>query len=168
MSIIKEFDANTAQFIKTIRDTSDELFNLKLDDETWSVADNVEHIIRSEFGMPKLFAGPDEESSHDIERNIEQMKIQFLNREKKSAAPQIVLPTNGDKNKEELITKFSSNRKKTLELVNSSNLDKTCLLYKNPVFGFVSRREWLYFSLVHCQRHQLQIDEVLNHLQKNS
>lgn len=164
MTLKEEYQANTLDFITLIESTPGELFNIKVDDATWSVADNVEHIIRSEFGIIKLFNGPEEDTLHDIQENIDKMTVIFLNRDRKSNAPNMVAPTPGDKTKAELIQKFSSNREKTIELIDSQNLDKTCTLYKNPVFGFISRKEWLHFNMAHCTRHSMQIKEVLAQL----
>ncbi len=160
--LLRAFRANTKEFIELIKSIPDEYLNSKPDEETWSPAENVEHIIRSEFGTVRLFNGEtDEDSDRNSERLIQKMETIFLNRDRKVKASGVVLPTNDEKDKDELIDKFKSSREKVTELIKSQDLDEVCKKYKHPVFGFLTRREWIHFNMVHAKRHSLQIKEVL-------
>lgn len=164
MQLVQEYQANTTSFVELIKSTPDELFNSKPDGETWSIAENLEHIIRSEFGIVKLFNGPTKQTEHDINANIQRIEKRFLNRTNKTKAPKIVSPKQGDKNKTTLLEQFSTQRKQATELLANQNSDETCTLYENPIYGFVSRKEWIHFNIYHTQRHTLQIQELITHL----
>ena len=55
MNLIEEYNLNTKAFVHFIKEIADDDFNKKPEQNTWSAAENVEHIIRSEFGTARLF-----------------------------------------------------------------------------------------------------------------
>lgn len=83
MNLVEEYQSNTETFIKFIENISDDIFNKKPDKDTWSAAENVEHIIRSEFGTARLFtASTEKDPSRNTERNIQKIRSQFRDRTK--------------------------------------------------------------------------------------
>ena len=166
MDLIKEYQANSDSFIKLIQSVPDELFNTKSNEGIWSVAENVEHIIRSEFGTARLFnAATEKDPKRDSEAKIKEMKSRFLDRSETLQAFGAVLPTEGSKSKEELLQKFETSRKQVVELVKTQDLDEICMRFEHPLFGHLTRREWINFNIVHTQRHMDQIRELLENLQ---
>lgn len=161
MDLVQKLEENTTIFIELVNSFLDEDFNKKPDDNTWSAAENVEHIVRAEFGTARLFAGktevvPDRDSKTII-ANIEKG---FLNRNNKYRSFGIVNPTPGKKDKNELLQKFVKNRKEVLELIKHQNLDELCLKFEHPVFGYLTRKEWVRFNIVHAKRHMMQMEEL--------
>lgn len=167
MKLLKEYQTNTQSFIELIKDVPDKLFNTKLNKSTWSVAENIEHIIRSEFGTARLFTSATEE---DLERNseakINEIRTRFLDRSENLQAFGVVLPTEGDKTKDELIQKFKASRAQVSELIETQNLDEICMRFEHPLFGHMTRWEWINFNIVHTERHMLQIKQLLENLSK--
>jgi len=160
--LVSAYQTNTDEFVNLIESIPDEYFNSKPDEDIWSPAENVEHIIRSEFGIVRLFNGETSKpSDRNSEKLIQKMENIFLNRAQKVKATGVVLPTTDEKQKDELIEKFTSSRSKVTELLHTQDLDEICKKYKHPVFGFITRREWIHFNMVHAKRHSLQIKEVL-------
>ncbi len=167
MDLIKEYQANSESFIKLIQSTPDELFNIKFNEAIWSVAENVEHIIRSEFGTTRLFnSATEKDPKRDSEAKIKEMKSRFLDRSETLQAFGAVLPTQGNKSKEELLLKFKASRNQVIELIRTQDLDEICMRFEHPLFGHLTRREWIHFNIAHAERHMEQIRELLGNLHK--
>jgi len=167
MDLLKKYEANTASFIELIKDFPDSLFNSKPTENIWSAAENVDHIIRSEFGIARLFNGDTKKDpGRDINEKIENIESQFLDRSRKLQASGVVLPSDGEKSKSELIKKFESSRNQVLGLIKTQDLDEVCIRFEHPLFGHMTRREWVHFNIVHTQRHGKQISELKGQLNK--
>lgn len=165
MDLKNKLKENTDLLIETVTEVPDSKFNIQPEEGSWSVAQVVEHLYRSEFGIPKLFQG---ETQKDIDRApdayIEQMRKQFLESDRKMKASGIILPREGESSKEELISKFELNRTKISELIGKLDPDELCLSFKHPIFGYLTRQEWAHFNIIHTQRHLGQIQRILSQL----
>jgi uncharacterized damage-inducible protein DinB len=159
MNYPDQYIQNLKEFIASFEDLDDDAFNLKPDAHTWSVAENVEHIYRAEFGTFKLFNGPKKEAEHDIDARITELEKLFGDRNRKLTASGPVQPTAGNKVKDEYIRRLTKNREMVANLLNEGlNTEELCLLYPHPVFGELTVREWLYFNMAHAKRHKAQIE----------
>ncbi|MEQ9091626.1 MAG: DinB family protein [Balneola sp.] len=167
MSLAEEYQSNTESFIKFIENLSDDIFNKKPDKNTWSAAENVEHIIRSEFGTARLFnASTEKGPSRNTEERIQKIESLFRDRTKKLQAFGVVLPTDSDKDKSELLEKFKTSRTQVIELIKVQDPDEICTRFEHPLFGFMTRREWIHFNMVHSNRHIDQIQELVVNFSK--
>ncbi len=167
MRLADLLNTNTKQFTALVEGVPDELFNVKPDQDSWSVGENVEHIVRSEFGTARLFNGETKaRPDRDSEKFIEEITQSFLDRSSKYRSFGVVNPTEGEKNKEELLNKFRSSRKEVAGLIQQQDADELCVKYEHPVYGFLTRREWIHFNVAHAQRHMMQIEEVLKQIMK--
>lgn len=165
MDLVKEYDLNTESFIQFVEGISEDQFNLKTDEDTWSAAENIEHVIRSEFGTARLFnASTKKDPSRDTEKKIQEIKSQFQDRTKKLQAFGVVLPTDNQKDKSDLLEKFKTSRKQVIDLIKVQNLDEVCTRFEHPLFGYMTRREWIHFNIVHTNRHKHQIQDLLDSL----
>tara|TARA_R110001599_G_scaffold1889_4_gene9906 strand:+ start:360916 stop:361422 length:507 start_codon:yes stop_codon:yes gene_type:complete len=167
MALAKIYRTNTESFIQFIESIPDELFDTKPDKNIWSAAENVEHIIRSEFGTARLFnSETKKEPGREYESKIEEIKTRFSDRSDKLQAFGVVLPTEEKKTKEELIEKFQRSREEVLKLIKQQDPDEVCMKFKHPLFGHMTRREWIHFNIVHTNRHKDQIEDLLVSLNK--
>lgn len=57
MDLKNKLKENTELLIETVTEVPDSKFNTQPEEGSWSVAQVVEHLYRSEFGIPKLFQG---------------------------------------------------------------------------------------------------------------
>lgn len=165
MDLKNKLKENTELLIETVTEVFESKFNLQPEEGSCSVAQVVEHLYRSEFGIPKLFQG---ETQKDIDRAsdayIEQMRKQFLESDRKMEASGVILPTEEEKSKEELTAKFELNRTKITELIGKLDEDELCLSFKHPIFGYLTRKEWAHFNIIHTKRHLGQIQSILSKL----
>lgn len=165
MSLKKKLDHNTEALLSKIGEIADDQFHSKPDAETWSPAQVVEHLYRSEFGIPKLFSGPvKSDPDRDSETLIAKMRSQFLDPDKKLKAKGVILPGEEVKPKEQLISNFQSLREKIAIMADENDASEVCLSFEHPVFGHLTREEWVYFNIFHTERHMDQIDRILERL----
>ncbi|WP_103665297.1 DinB family protein [Gracilimonas amylolytica] len=165
MDLKEQLNNNTEALLSKIGQIADEQFHAKPDDETWSPAQVLEHLYRSEFGIPKLFMGEAEpDPDRDSEAIIEKMRKQFLESDKKYKASGVILPGEEKKSKEELTSNFRSLREKIAVLADQFDSKEVCKAYEHPVYGYLTREEWLNFNIIHTQRHMAQIDRILQRL----
>ena len=161
MDLAQNLRENTEAFVTMVNTFSTDDFNKKPSVNAWSAAENTEHIIRSEFGTPRLFSGKTQAvTDRDSEAIIANIEKGFLNREEKYRSFGVVNPTPGKKDKDELLKKFIKMREEVLELILHQNLDELCLKFEHPVYGYLTRREWVRFNIVHAKRHMMQMEEL--------
>ncbi len=166
MTLKNQLLENTDTFVGKIDEFTDSQFNIKPAPDSWSAADVLEHVYRSEFGVPRLFTGETEQlTDREPDALIPEMKKRFLESDAKMEASGVILPTEGEKSKTSLIEKFRSNRNKIAELLEELPPEELCLKFKHPVFGYMTRMEWAHFSIVHSQRHIKQLDRIQSQLQ---
>lgn len=161
MNLLKAYEENTDAFISLIQEFPESKFNNKPDESTWSAAENVDHIIRSEFGTARLFnAATEQDPDRNSDAMIQKIETQFLDRGKKLQAFGVVLPSDGEKSKEDLIERFRTSRSQVIKLIKTQNMDEICLKFEHPLFGHMTRREWVHFNITHTKRHMDQILEL--------
>jgi hypothetical protein len=161
MQLKEQLSTNTDALIQRINQFSDVEFNKKPDADSWSAGEVLEHLFRSEFGLPRLFTGEVQELTHrKPDAFVNKMKERFLESDKPLNASGVILPTEGVKSKSELIQKFKDNRAKIADLIEELPPEELCLKFEHPLLGFLTRMEWVYFSIIHTQRHLLQLDRI--------
>ncbi len=165
MSLKKKLDQNTEALLVKIGGIADEHFHKKPDAETWSPAQVIEHLYRSEFGLPKLFSGETKkDADRDSKQIIQNMKAQMLENDSRMEARGIILPGDEKKSREELTSNFRSLREKIAVLADQYNEKEVCTAFKHPVYGYMTREEWIHFNIFHTERHMAQIDRILARL----
>jgi len=164
MNLQADLHANTEQFIQSIKDVSDDQFNICPTADNWSVGEIVEHVFRSEFGIPRLFNGPTKAVQRDPSEKIALITNKLSDRSVKYSAFGPILPSEKVKHKTELIRKFTTNREKIARLIETQATGELCTLFKHPFFGELTRLEWIRFCILHAGRHRQQIEFTLQKL----
>ena len=160
MELIKKFRKNTQQLSDLIDSFSDDQFAMKPSEDEWSAAEILEHLYRSEFGIPKLFNGESNPSDRDADAYVQKMENALLNYSKKTQAPEFIQPKNSNSDKADLLAKFSTNREKIVRAYLQNSPNEICLLYPHPFYGSLTRLEWLNFCILHAQRHIHQLKGI--------
>ena len=159
--LIADLKHNTLRLKMAIREVPDYDFNTPPKEGAWSVAGILEHLFRSEFGIPKLFKGeasPVEDRPADAK--VAEFISTFVESDKKYQSFEQINPTETAKNKEELLGRFVDLRDREIALLQNQPLDEVCHLYPHPIFGHLTRYEWAEFNIIHTQRHLKQIEET--------
>lgn len=159
MDLNDQLKENTRRFTGLLEEIPEERFTERASGEgTWSAAEIAEHMFRSEFGITRLFngecvalSGRDSGSKNDTIRK----KMQDMSKKVKAGGP--ILPTGKITAKNELIGKFSNNRKAIAEVFSEQDPTEECRLFQHPYFGYLTREEWLVFIMAHADRHGHQV-----------
>lgn len=166
MTLKEQLLNNTDVFINKINEFSETQFNVKPNTDSWSAAEVLEHVYRSEFGVPRLFTGETRKvSDREPDALVAKMKARFLESDTKMKASGVILPTEGQKSKKDLIEKFRANRQKISDLIDELPPDELCLKFEHPVFGLLTRMEWVHFNMIHSLRHMKQLERIQSALQ---
>lgn len=161
MTLKDQLLENTDALVAAIEEFPDSTFNRKPEEDTWSAAEVLEHLYRSEFGIPKLFVGKTKTlTDRSPDAQVETMKQRFLESDKKMKASGVIIPSEGEKSKGDLINTFCKNREKIAQLIDTLPPEELCLRFEHPILGHLTRMEWVHFSIIHTQRHMRQLERI--------
>lgn len=160
MELLQPFEENTSQLTNLIHSFSEEDFSKKPSEEEWSAAEVLEHLYRSEFGISRLFSGESAPADRKPDIRVQKMEASLLNFSKKTKAPEVIQPTKNEQGKAELLASFIKNREKIAQAYSKNEPYELCLMYEHPVYGSLTRFEWLSFCILHTKRHIHQLKEI--------
>ncbi|MDR9417907.1 DinB family protein [Gracilimonas sp.] len=162
MDLKERLSENTDKLVKAASSVPEDQFNTKPDAKSWSVADIVEHLYRTEFGFPKLFQGEtDKDPNRNSEAIIESFRTKLLNTGKKVKASSVVVPKVQNKDRQDWLQKFKDQRKTIQEHIENLEADEICKMFEHPIFGYLTRAEWIYFGIYHTERHIKQMNNTI-------
>lgn len=161
--ITSDIDRSTAALLIDLRGFPDERFNESPDDNSWSAAQIVEHLTITEILVNQLLVGETGPTDHrDAEQKIEVIRSYFLDFNQKFTAQDFIRPSTERKEKDKLILAVRACRQKLKDAAATLDLTATCFGYKHPGFGMLTRIEWIYFNLIHSERHRHQMAGLLS------
>ena len=164
---IKHLTDTKKQLLKDIKGLSEEQLNFKADATSWSVAECVEHITIAEtniFGL--MQKGLAEEANPDKRSEVKITDAKVLeaitDRSEKFQAPESFKPSNSFGSYEATVKAFTTKRDENIKYVKSTK-DDLRNHYNQLPFGLVDTYQTILFMSGHCQRHTLQIEEIMAH-----
>jgi hypothetical protein len=155
-----ELYSTRVKLIDEISSVSFEDFNRMIDSETWSIGQVCHHLYLAEtaFTGAILYGLKKEEGF-----GAEQKSFTFvLDRTKKINAPDIVTPSNGPFEVQQILDLLSQSRNKLNSLLDTIR-EPSILLNRStrhPVFGNLALNQWIDLIYLHEQRHIEQIKEL--------
>ncbi len=155
----------------TIANLSDEQFNLRLDEKSWTIREIIEHLSIVENGMAQISARllqksleeslPNDGKAHISEAFLQKTVLISDRRSRKVEAPERVLPT-GTLSVSESFAKMDENAKLLQSIRNGlETVNTQKATFPHPFFGELSATEWLAILGGHEFRHIDQIKEIL-------
>ena len=160
MDLFNQYLENLRSFISSFEDLSEKNFNTKPGADSWSVTEVVEHIYRTELASTQILKSETRASDHDTEAKIKEISLKFIDRSKKLTAFGPIVPKGNMNSSDELIQKISNNRENQIASLQSLDMDGLCLMFEHPLFGYMTRKEWILFNSTHASRHKAQIEEI--------
>jgi DinB superfamily len=124
---------------------------------SWSAGQVAEHIIKATSGIPDQhtqFAGRVYNATDESIRSL------FLNFSIKMKTPEFLEPESGTYSVGDLLSKIDNIRRTHMETVDQKDLHALCLDFELPMFGKLTRYEWIKFICYHTQRHTQQIRNI--------
>ena len=129
----------------------------------WSVAEVMEHLWITEFGvskvvLPRLLSGPPAEGPSP--RSDSFLMERTRDRSSKIAAPERVTPKNAGMARQQSIERFLDLRAQLSAFVDTVESDLRSFRSPHPVFGPVDGCQWILLVAAHMERHAAQITQL--------
>ena len=151
---------NTRQLLSVIQEFPETKFNTLPSGDEWSAGQVCEHLIKVETGTLRLYTGKTESCDRDPEEKITTIKKRLGDRDTKMSAFGPIIPDENPKNKTKVLEKLQDIRQRLTSLIEVHELTELVLGFDHPLFGRLTRIEWIYFSIYHSRRHIYQIQEI--------
>jgi hypothetical protein len=143
---------------------SDQSFNTVPAAGGWTGGQVAEHVLMSASGVADALHGPAKPADRDPEQHIKLLGNIFLNFDVKLKSPDFILPSDTSKDKEALIRLLGEAFDRTIRIAESDNLDAICTTFEMPTLGMLSKKEFIWFTIVHTKRHIYQLTHILDQL----
>jgi len=141
------------------------LFNLKPNEESWSVSNIGEHLILLESLVNKIVIKATRPTTKRKPcEKVKYIRSTFWDLDKKLTAMGPIVPTGQFTEKDKIIQKIKENRLFLMDFISRNDLSLTCEAYEHHLFGTLTRAEWIYYTIYHGERHLKQINRILQRL----
>lgn len=127
-------------------------------EDGWTAAQVTEHILKA-IGIEVLY-GKTQITNRDIDQKIKPVSDLFLNLDIKMQSPDFIYPSDKKYQKQELLDLVNDKFTKLIEAVKTLDLSLTCLDFEVPTLGPFTRLEFIWFYIVHTQRHIFQLQKI--------
>lgn len=124
---------------------------------SWTAAQVVDHITRSNMSITKAFTLKGAAINRDPADRVQELKNVFLNFNTRFQSPEFILPTQKAYEKKMLIALLSRSVDKIKEVSCQADLSE---MINHPAFGDITKFEILHFVLFHTQRHIHQLKKI--------
>ncbi|HEY9534886.1 MAG TPA: DinB family protein [Mucilaginibacter sp.] len=125
---------------------------------SWTAAQVAEHILNA-VGVSTLYADV-KPTDRDPGEKIASVSDLFLNMDIKMQSPDFIYPSDKKYGKQQLVDMINDKFNKLLEAAKTLDLSATCLAFEVPGFGAFTRLEFVWFYIVHTQRHIFQLRKI--------
>ena len=133
---------------------------------SWTGGEVARHVLKSASGVSEALAGPAKTADRDPGQHLKLLGDIFLNFDIKMKSPDFVLPDEEPKDKVVLIQLLEETFDSIVRVTESEDLDVICTTFEMPNLGFLSKKEFIWFTIVHTQRHIHQLKNILDHLKE--
>ncbi|MAM17774.1 MAG: DinB family protein [Christiangramia sp.] len=148
---------------ETVEGLSQAQFQFKPDANTWSIAECMEHINKTEAELFQLLQQTlDSESDEEAEVSMDDEALigMITNREQKAKAAANLEPSNAYASWEEAIEAFEMQREEITAYLENTEADMYAHTFEFP-FAVVDAHQLVLFLAGHTARHTMQIEEVM-------
>lgn len=156
-----ELKDSTRQLLSTVQAVPEADFNRQPAKGRWSAGQIAEHLIRVEVGTLRFFTGANRAPGRDPEAKVEELRRKLLNREQKLTAYGPIVPDDRPKQKQAVLAKLQDTRQRLTGLIELEDMSRVLTDFDHPLFGPLSRAEWIWFIIFHSARHRQQLRELL-------
>lgn len=158
--IVGTLDSAFSELDKAIRRFDENTFNQKPANGGWTPAQVAQHLALAGTGIDGVLLGSTRATVGAADKQVPGIKEVFLNFDLKMTSPDFIDPADEVYDQKVLLTQLKNVGKTLVELVNDLDLSLTCLDFKVPVWGHLTRMEIIYFVIYHTQRHTRQLQQI--------
>jgi hypothetical protein len=157
--LAKEYGALYENLLSTILSFKEKDYNKRPFSGGWSPAQVVDHIIQATGGLPDQYTM---DTDRLYSEKDEMTRSAFLNFDTKMQAPDFLQPEQRDYNRDEQVKTIEGIRDQHMQSIRDKDLFAICLDFEMPVWGTLTRYEWLKFIGYHTTRHIHQLKKIHN------
>lgn len=152
--VIKEKIETAFENFKTaIRQHPD--INTKRADGGWTVGEIANHIVKgtqADFGATKKTERP-------YDQNAAAIRDLFLDFKMKFPSAPFLQPNSKEYSTEELFSSLDNSKERISRMIEQEDLTETCVDIQLPVWGYLTKYEWLVLIENHIIRHTKQVKD---------
>lgn len=163
---LNHLQQSQSELIDLVDGLTEEQINFKPDENSWSIAECMEHIAISEknlIGMVQMSLKEESDPSKrsELAMTDEQIMDLITSREQKVKTRKEFEPTNSFGDFNGTVKAFKERRKSNMKFVKTTNTDLRNHYMQFP-FGLIDTYQGILFMSGHTQRHADQIKEIMN------
>ncbi|QEC66510.1 DinB family protein [Panacibacter ginsenosidivorans] len=158
---LEDFISTTDALLKVIQEFDEEQINEIPHEGSWSAAQVIVHITKSNNGIAKAMKLDGEKITRDTDARVQELKNTFLDYTIKFKSPEFILPAAGPYEKAKVFSELERSIEQLRQTSKSANLSEAI---RHPAFGEITKLELLYFVLFHTQRHTRQLKNIFSEL----
>ena len=164
VKLFDEIDTVVFELIGSLSLFTPEQLNQVPFEGSWTPGQVVQHISMSVDGFSKLIRGNVVKTERNSEQHVETLKGAFLNYDIKMKSPDFLIPLEKHYEKDKLIEKLKSIKRELRAFDVQEDITKTCMDFKLPNMGYLTRSEIAHFIVYHSRRHVHQLKNIYNAL----
>lgn len=146
---------------RQVADTDREFLHFTPDESIWSLHLILGHIFKVEKGVKSILMN---NGGVEIETEAlyseEQIHLISMDRRVKYKAPIATIPTRTDHSLDESLKAIKDLRSEIYHAIEMNQIVWNTSGPPHPLFGKMSKMDWLHFLISHFDRHMLQIEEL--------
>ncbi|WAC14513.1 DinB family protein [Dyadobacter pollutisoli] len=158
--ILKDLDETTHDFLKVLSAFEAEQVNIVPFEGSWTAGQVAEHVLKSEAGLPDILLGPTAHEKRASDEKVAIINSIFLDFSTKMQAPSFIIPSEGPHDQQQLLASFTKKRSQIAAVAGTEDLTLTCMSFRFPNLGELTRVEWLSFIIAHSKRHTFQLRNI--------
>lgn len=162
--ILLDTDRTFTTLLQAAASFDEEELNKTPFSDSWTAGQVVQHLILANTGFIEVMQGPVKDADREPDQLVEQIRADFLNFDTKMKSPDFILPLPIDYSKQRQLGTLENIKSSLINLIQTMELDKVCLTFELPGYGFLTRIEAIYFVNYHSQRHTHQLNKIYHHL----
>ena len=152
--LLKEKIKTVMQDFKSAISAHDDI-NIKRADGGWSVGEIGNHIIKS----TAVNLGNTKKTDRRHDQHAKSIKELFLNSQMKFPTAPMLEPDSKEYSKDEIFSNLDKNLNSILRMIDKDDLTETCVDIELPVWGCLTKYEWLTLFENHIIRHTKQVSD---------
>ncbi len=162
--LLDRFDNATALLMQQLSSLSENQLNHVPFEGSWTPGQLGNHLYKS-YNIMDVLNGNVEDTHRDPTEKLPPIEKTFKDFSIKMDAPEMVRPTTKHIEKDRLLQGLEERIQQQRDAIKSLDLSKTCLDAEIPGGGPFTRHEWLGFNTIHTERHNHQLERMIQCLE---
>lgn len=156
-------EASTSHVLATL-DAIPSALHFEEPGEGWSIRQILDHLYQTEtFTLNLLKTSGQPTTDRPPDEWVHKLEKALLRRDRQYPAPKVTLPSDNH-SVNATSEQFADNRREMHAIIDQFDLSETCMLGPHPIIGYMTRIEWIYFTVYHGYRHAEQMQLLAERL----